>query len=228
MGVDPLLIGAGSGLLAGTLHALLGPDHLAAVLPLSMEQPGAGAWTGMRWGAGHAVGTWLLALIAAVGGHLLPLDLISGMAERLVGAALIGVGLWGMRAAYRHRLHTHQHVHDRQPLHRHFHLHDNGAHTAQAHLGHSHAAVSMGLLHGIAGAGPFVALLPAVVLPDHTQALVYVVAYGLGAMLAMAAFAYVVTRVAGRLGHGSGSAYRGALLAASGGAVCIGTVWLTL
>lgn len=226
MVADAALIAAGSGLLAGALHALLGPDHLAAILPLSVGRPATRAWMGVRWGAGHAVGTWLLVLVAALAGRMFPLDVLSGLAEHLVGVALIGVGLWGLRVAYRSHLHIHRHMHDSRSPHQHFHLHGSGPHTPQAHLGHRHAAVGVGFLHGMAGAGPFIALLPAVFLPDRSQGLAYVLAYGLGAMLAMGAFAYLVAQFAERLGHRSDTGYRRALLVASGGAICVGTVWL--
>lgn len=228
MVADAVLIAAGSGLLAGALHALLGPDHLAAVLPLSVGRPGTRAWIGVRWGAGHAVGTWLLALVVALVGRMLPLDVLSGMAERLVGVALIGVGLWGLRVAYRSHLHIHRHEHESRSPHQHLHLHGAEPHTPRAHVGHRHAALGVGLLHGVAGAGPLVALLPAVFLPDRGQGLAYVLAYGLGAMLAMGVFAYVVARFAERLGYRSHAGYRRALVVASGGAICVGTVWLAL
>lgn len=226
MVVDAALIAAGSGLLAGALHALLGPDHLAAILPLSVGQPAARAWIGLRWGAGHAVGTWVLALAAAFLGQMLPVDILSGLAERLVGVALVGVGLWGLRVAHRSHLHIHRHTHDARSPHQHFHLHGVGRHTSQAHAGHKHAAVGVGLLHGIAGAGPFLALLPAVFLADRRQAVAYVLMYGLGAMLAMGAFAYLAVQFAQRLGSCSSAGYQRALALVSSGAIVVGTVWL--
>ncbi len=228
MFADAALIAAGSGLLAGALHALLGPDHLAAILPLSVGRPGTRAWIGVRWGAGHAVGTWALALAVALAGQALPMDILPGVAERLVGIALIGVGLWGLRVAYRSHLHIHSHTHDSRSPHQHFHLHGAEPHTPRAHVGHRHAAMGVGFLHGIAGAGPFIALLPAVFLPDRGQGLAYVLAYGLGAMLAMGVFTYLVAQFAERLGYRSDTGYRRALVAASGGAICVGTVWLVL
>ena len=53
------------GLLSGGLHAISGPDHLAALLPPSVGKPG---WYGLKlgatWGFGHAISAVSLGLCA--------------------------------------------------------------------------------------------------------------------------------------------------------------------
>ena len=45
-----------TGLLAGALHVVATPDHLAILAPFSVEAR-RGAWrVGLRWGLGHAFG----------------------------------------------------------------------------------------------------------------------------------------------------------------------------
>lgn len=52
-----------AGLAAGAVQVLTGPDHLAAVAPLSVASREAAWKAGLRWGRGHcAVGVlWLFA-----------------------------------------------------------------------------------------------------------------------------------------------------------------------
>ena len=53
------------GLLSGGLHAISGPDHLAALLPPSVGKPGwYGLQLGATWGLGHAISAVSLGLCA--------------------------------------------------------------------------------------------------------------------------------------------------------------------
>mgnify|MGYP001552875913 FL=1 len=102
-----LIIAAGIG--AGLVHVFSGPDHLAAIAPLAMKRE-KGAWrTGLRWGAGHASGVAFVGILSLLLRGLLPVDLISHWSDRLVGALLIGIGLWTLRKALLIHAHAHQH-----------------------------------------------------------------------------------------------------------------------
>ena len=46
-----------TGIVAGCGHVLLGPDHVAALGPFSVEAHQRAWRVGLRWGAGHALGT---------------------------------------------------------------------------------------------------------------------------------------------------------------------------
>jgi hypothetical protein len=130
-----------SGCLAGALHVVTGPDHLAAVAPLASQRRG-GAWRdGLRWGIGHSAGVLAVGAAALALRGLIDVAALSGWSERLVGVMLIGIGLWiGQRACSR-RLHLHVHHHD-GAQHAHAHLH--GANEA-----HDPAVPSFGrLAHG--------------------------------------------------------------------------------
>lgn len=222
-------VGAGfAGLVAGTLHALLGPDHLAAVGPVSVARRGKAVWAGLNWGLGHAIGTWLLAAVALAGWQLLDINLFSAWAEKLVGVVLIGMGLWGFYSLLRQRIHAHPHEHDGE-RHAHIHAHRraaDGSHNGAAHRRHSHAVAGIGLLHGVAGVGPFLAVMPAMVLAEPMVRNVYVMAYGLGAMFAMGLFAWVVGVVVCRAGGRSARVYNGMVAGSAGVALSVGTLWL--
>jgi hypothetical protein len=111
---------------------LSGPDHLAAVLPLAARAPERARGVGAVWGLGHGGGMLVWLVLALLFQRLLPIELISGCAEVLVGASLMLLGLWSLRERTRD----------------------------EAERGEHRAALGMGVLHGTAGAGHLVGVLP--------------------------------------------------------------------
>lgn len=146
-----------SGLFAGVLHVVSGPDHLAAIAPLSVRTPGHAPALGAAWGIGHGGGiaAWFLGagLLRAWYGVQLAPDAL----EALVGLSLIALGIahWRERPA-----HTHA---PRGPL----------------------VAFAFGMLHGSAGGSHLLALLPTLGLPA-TGVLTYAAGYASAGILAMA------------------------------------------
>jgi len=53
-----------AGILAGLLHVFTGPDHLAALAPLSLQAKRRAWAVGFRWGLGHSSGVLVVAAIA--------------------------------------------------------------------------------------------------------------------------------------------------------------------
>ena len=217
-----------TGFVAGLTNVLSGPDHLAAVAPLAVEDKRRAWTTGFRWGLGHASGVTLVGLLSLLFREILPVNLIASWSERLVGVVLIGIGLWGFRKAFTQHLHTHEHSHGGHP-HNHVHLHGlETAHpdTTPAPHAHTHAAFAVGTLHGLAGSSHFLGVLPALAFPTTTEAVAYLGAYGAGTVLAMASFSSVMGRVAARFGGGRPQAYRSLMCGCSLAAVVIGGFWL--
>ncbi|MDB4988139.1 MAG: hydrogenase accessory protein or high-affinity nickel-transport protein-like protein rane protein [Myxococcaceae bacterium] len=162
-----------SGLFAGSLHVVSGPDHVAAIAPLAMREPTTGGSLGAVWGVGHGGGVALWLVLAACfrsgWGYELPPQLL----EALVGASLIALG----GVSYLRVPHSHE----REPEPR----HPTRARTT---------ALAMGALHGSAGATHLLSLLPTLGLP--TEGLVsYAAGYLVAGVLAMA----TVTGLIGRL-----------------------------
>ena len=192
----PLLVALGIAFLLGLRHAS-DPDHLVAVTSLVAAEDGdtrkaarLGAW----WGIGHsfalvAIGVPLIAFKTE-----LPPWLESG-AEKAIGALILVLAArviykWA-RGDYRATAHAH----------------DDG-HRNRRHLrngdGHRHVrvrtpaqALSIGLLHGLAGTGAIVVLLIAA-LPNRLEAglaLAVFAPMSIASMAALtAAFAWVLTR----------------------------------
>jgi hypothetical protein len=211
-----------TGALAGLFHVLSGPDHLAAVAPLAVADRGRGWLAGWTWGVGHASGVVVVAVLAILLRDAFPaIDLLSAWSERLVGAALIAIGLWALRRSVRIRSAPHVHgnvAHD--------HLHVQAGPGWIRRLGHAHASFCMGVLHGVAGSSHFFGVLPALALPTRGAALIYVGAFGVGTVAAMTAFAAAIGAAGTRTRPGA-DAHRAMMLAAAVVAITIGGVWMT-
>ncbi len=225
-----MLIVLFSGLAAGLIHVLTGPDHLAAVAPLSVRSTARGWLTGARWGLGHSTGVLIVGVLSLLLREVLPLEQLSGFAERLVGVMLIGIGWWALREAARNRLHAHVHSHDGS---NHVHWHTHQAETAHttADAGkkkhrHSHAAVAVGTLHGLAGSSHFLGVLPAMAFRTRFESVSYLVAFGVGTIAAMALFSACIRWVAAGPLRSVTNAHQGLMRFTGVAAMAMGAYWL--
>ncbi len=220
------MIAAFAGLVAGAIHVWSGPDHLAAVAPLAVRNPKQGCIPGVRWGIGHSTGVALVGLLSLWLRELLPVDLLSSWGERLVGVMLFGIGLWALRQTFKDRVHVHEHEHDGdRHVHFHTHTHHEAHEAAKAHH-HTHAAFGIGMLHGLAGSSHFFGVLPILAFPTRMQAIGYLAAYAAGTIASMAAFSWVMGRVATRWAAHSVKWYRGLMTTCAVTAMVVGGFWL--
>jgi hypothetical protein len=215
------MLSAITGALAGFFHVLAGPDHLAAVAPLAIDGRRRGWIAGWTWGVGHASGVVIVALLAVLLRDALPsTELISGWSERLVGAALIIVGVWALRRST--RLGPAPHVHG--PV-QHDHLHVQSGPRWIRRMGHPHASFCLGVLHGVAGSSHFLGVVPALALPTRAAAVTYIAAFGVGTVVAMTIFAAVLSHAAVHT-RGHHHAHRMLLTGAAVLAIIVGGIWL--
>jgi len=229
-----MMFAALAGLATGLIHVLSGPDHLAAVAPLALDDNRTQWKAGFQWGCGHTTGVLAVGVLLLVFREVLPVEAISAYSERIVGVALIGVGVWGVARARRSQFHRHAdgdvHAHVKPP----------GApidareHRAQHHHpalhGHAHSRLSflMGTLHGLAGSSHLFGILPALALPTRALALAYLGGFGVGVVVAMTAFAAFVGIIASRAGGRAALSQRRLLYATSVAAVLVGGAWLVV
>jgi len=96
------------GLIAGSLHAITGPDHLAALLPRCCGQRWFSAGeVGVLWGMGHSISTTLLGVAAFFVKRHVPnvidfTSVLSGASHLLeiaVGVSLVIIGILGIMEA---------------------------------------------------------------------------------------------------------------------------------
>lgn len=184
----------------GLLHAL-DADHIAAVSALACrrEQGNRGAvWRFcLQWASGH--GLVLLAVGAAVllAGMAIP-ERLSHIAESLVGVVLLVIGGAVLRDLWRRRLSLRFHRHNDAPPHAHWGLSSEETHTG-------HAPLLVGMMHGMAGSAPLLALLPLSMQHSPWIGMGYLLLFGIGVLLTMlllgGLLGWLLQRLAARAGE---------------------------
>ncbi|KAK7264207.1 hypothetical protein RJT34_31812 [Clitoria ternatea] len=95
-----LLSSAWTGFFAGCLHTLSGPDHLAALAPLSIGRTRMeSAAVGALWGCGHDAGQVIFGLIFLLLKDRLHIEVIRTWGTRVVGLTLLVIGAMGIKEA---------------------------------------------------------------------------------------------------------------------------------
>jgi sulfite exporter TauE/SafE len=167
--------------LAGFIHVLSGPDHMAAIAPYA-TQAKTRAWRiGVRWGFGHSSGVLGVGLLLLLLRDRLGIEALSSWGERGVGFMLILIGLWGLRKACAVR---HGKAYDGGP----------------EHTVHGRTALGVGAVHGLAGSSHLLGIVPALLLPSAAAGAAYLFVFGIGTIAAMGAFAFAVGWIATRPG----------------------------
>jgi len=224
----PLLAAGIGGTFAGSLHAVTGPDHLAALLPLSIGRRWWTAlYTGLYWGLGHGIGAGLVGLLAFLVRGALNLDAICVYMEAAVGISILIIGVNGVREARewssdvqaaRALAEDERAAGDAAGS-----AIDGSVAAAVAPLGapgeddpaaallpsgggpserQSVASTLLtGILHGCSGSGHLLGVMPALAMPSVVCALTYLSSFGVGTMLAMSSFTAVVGELSVQMGE---------------------------
>lgn len=175
-------------------------DHVVAVSTLVSDAGGSGnsarrsALVGALWGLGH-----LLTLFAA-GAVLITLRVrvppqVEWALELLVAVVLLWLGVHTIRKCFAGRYHFHLHQHGAHAhAHLHFHSRSEAGHEHASHAGAAaargvrrRAPLLVGMAHGLAGTAGL-ALLVLSSIPSPSLGVAYLLVFGLGALLGMAAF----------------------------------------
>jgi high-affinity nickel permease len=193
----PLLVALGVAFLLGLRHAS-DPDHLVAVTSLVAAEDGdtrkaarLGAW----WGIGHAGALLAIGIPLIAFKTELPAWLETG-AEKAIGVVILVLAArvifkWA-RGDYRATAHKHEHGHTSRR-----HLRRGDGEHRHVKVRTPGQALSIGLLHGLAGTGAIVLLLIAA-LPSRLEAGLALAVFAPMSIVSMAAltaaFAWVLTR----------------------------------
>ncbi|XVE93864.1 hypothetical protein REPUB_Repub01dG0231400 [Reevesia pubescens] len=95
-----LLSSAWTGFFAGCLHTLSGPDHLAALAPLSIGRTRMeSAVVGALWGCGHDAGQVIFGLLFLLLKDRLHIEVIRTWGTIVVGLTLLVIGAMGIKEA---------------------------------------------------------------------------------------------------------------------------------
>ena len=205
-------------LVLGLLHAFEA-DHLAAVTSFVVQKPrGSSAMRfGFQWSLGHGTSILIAGMLLIFLGLRIP-EAAAGVMDRVVGAILIGLGAWTVWAT--RRLHAHAHVHHGE---QHVHLHSHI--TSESHE-HKHAPTLMGLMHGLAGAAPAVALVPLATFHSAIGGLGYLLIFAAGTAASMSIYAMCAGYLAGRAVGFAQWVGRAVGQFAGLGTIAIGFIWL--
>lgn len=192
--------------LMGMSHALEA-DHIAAVSSLASRQT---SWarivrTGAVWGLGHTFTLMGFAGAALVLGISIQGNLADWL-EFFVGLMLVGLGGHILYRLIRDRVHFHIHKHHKMTSGQnapreiaHFHAHSHAgevkAHARSAH-DHDHKAFPLralfvGMMHGMAGSAALLVLV-ATTAPSAPIGFAYVVLFGAGSIVGMAALSAII------------------------------------
>lgn len=209
------------GFFLGMVHAL-DADHVMAVSALNVGTPSVGRTLrfSVNWGLGHG-GVLLCSGLLLFGLGLTVPAVLQRLAEIGVGVLLIGLGLWCFWSFRQQRLSLVRHCHG-EVVHRHW--QQRGDETGQGHGRSGHAPILVGILHGLAGSAPALALIPVIAQGDRFISFAYLLLFSTGVMLSMVAFGLGWGRL---LQHLNQRALDWSRRLVGASAVIIGSYWLS-
>lgn len=221
-------------LIASILHVIMGPDHLAAVIPFAIESKRSAWKIGLFWGIGHLLGMVLIGVLFLIFREIIPVEEISNYSEQLVGLVLIFIGVWSFYKLFsQEKTHKHLHVHNEySPL---IHKHEHN-HSQESSHHHEHpkdlkqsnfASLSIGFLHGLAGIAHFLLFIPVASFKNQIDSVLYIIGFSLGIIIAMTAFAFVIGKISSYSRNEHNDAlFKGIRFAGGLFAIIIGIYWM--
>jgi hypothetical protein len=216
-----IVTGSGLGSLLGFRHALE-PDHLAAVSTLVARHRSGwrAALIGAWWGLGHTLALLVAGAALIVARGEMP-PLAAEAFEFAVAVMLVALGVGSIRRAALQGPGGPLHVHRHGWL-----VHTHAAAAPHVHIGAwtlARRPLLIGALHGLAGSGALTALVLAT-LPTTAARLSYLILFGMGSTLGMAALSGLLGWPLARFGTHHAVA-RGVSLVVGCSSVTLGVMW---
>ena len=194
-----------TGLAASSLHVISGPDHLAAVTPLAIENKNKSWLVGFSWGLGHTIGVFIIGILFILFKDFIPVEIISGYSEQIVGVLLILIGLW---IFYR--------IFSKKP-----------ARKIETKKNDVWTALGIGVVHGVAGVSHLIGILPSLALPTKADSASYIIGFGLGTIITMVAYSTIMGLMSQSAAQrNQKKLLLGIRLAGSSAAVLVGIFWI--
>ncbi|KAJ8538430.1 hypothetical protein K7X08_027651 [Anisodus acutangulus] len=174
---NELLSSAWTGFFAGCLHTLSGPDHLAALAPLSIGRTRMeSAAVGALWGCGHDAGQLIFGLLFLLLKDRLHIEVIRTLGTRVVGFTLLVIGAMGIKEA--------SEVHSAFAL-------ENGEGIDTPVIGKKKkvgfATFATGIVHGLQPDALLI-ILPALALPSRLAGAAFLGMFLVGTVMAMGSY----------------------------------------
>lgn len=240
------------GLLLGCVHVFT-PDHLSALSALSV----GGSWRafslGVRWGIGHSSGLLIVTLIFIAMKGRLNLRYIGRWCDATVGAFMIVLGLYGVVGTLKDARERKAKREDKDgPAETSRIGKANGGSLlgdapprgvndlddlecpfqfvldTRDPLTQRLASLGMGILHGFAGPGGVLAVLPTVEMTRWQSSCLYLFSFIVASTISMGMFAALYGEATRRVGEGKERVEVGMRLVSSAVAIIVGAIWLSL
>ncbi|MEN8121158.1 MAG: hypothetical protein ABFS35_12455 [Bacteroidota bacterium] len=168
-----------TGIIASSVHVISGPDHLAAITPLAIENKKKSWVIGLLWGIGHTMGVLIVGAFFLLFREQIPVEAISEYSELLVGLVLIMIGIWAFYRMKKNKENHHHVVFSKNTV----------------------AATSVGILHGLAGVSHLIGIIPTLALPSRIDAFLYLSGFTIGTISTMIFFAMALGYLAHNFSH---------------------------
>ena len=237
------------GLFLGVVHVLSGPDHVSAISTLAVGGSWSAFWLGVRWGCGHSVGLVLMA--ACLMTLQMDLDSITPYCECMVGLCMTALGSLGVHQSMseRNSLSYVRLKGEEDPGEE-----DKGPPQDQEEVPFEPEGISMGegdpvdyrstfslqnkttqhfcslcvgVIHGVAGPGGVLGVLPAIALQDWFKSTSYLAAFCAASIVTMGCFAAGFGEATRRLDETFHIKFW-IMLSASTLSILVGVTWLVL
>ncbi|KAJ0265351.1 hypothetical protein HA466_0016530 [Hirschfeldia incana] len=174
-----ILTSAWTGFFAGCLHTLSGPDHLAALAPLSIGRTRMeSAAVGALWGCGHDAGQLIFGLLFLLLKDRLHIEVIRTWGTRVVGLTLLVIGAIGIKEASEIPEPCVVALEDGETT-------DEVSSKKKKKIGF--ATFATGIVHGLQP-DALMMVLPALALPSRVAGAAFLVMFLLGTVIAMGSY----------------------------------------
>jgi hypothetical protein len=231
----------------GVVHVLAGPDHLSALATLSVGNSWRAMSLGIRWGLGHSSGLLLVACVFLSLKGNLDLRSIGHYCDGLVGFFMVVLGVTGVKSAIDGYARRREKKEGLSPID----LSESGAPMLEAGRIYNNSkesdnlqipkkwsmrdpltqrlvAFGIGIIHGVAGPGGVLGVLPAVEMKDPHSSLVYLCAFILTSTISMGLFASLYGEATKRIGATTESIEFGLYIFSASLSIVVGVLWLYL
>ncbi|CAN0878859.1 Chloroplast protein FOR GROWTH AND FERTILITY 2 [Linum grandiflorum] len=177
VGSKLLLSSAWTGFFAGCLHTLSGPDHLAALAPLSIGRTRLeSAAVGALWGCGHDAGQVIFGLMFLLLKDQLHIEILTSWGARVVGLTLLVIGVMGIKEALEVGVELEPALED---------VSSSPAVMKKKKIGF--ATFATGIVHGLQP-DALMMVLPALALPSRVAGAAFLVMFLIGTVVAMGSY----------------------------------------
>lgn len=165
-----------TGLYLGAIHIFTSPDHLAALIPLSLMDSKKSWKVGLLWGLGHLIGLLLLGVLLFYFKSLVNIDSFSHYGVLYISLLLILIGIWVIYKSNKITI--------------------NPTPQTSKHL--SRISIGTGVLHGFAGFSHIYSLAPTISMKD-VEFFNYFGGFAFGSIASVILFTYLLCFIPKRI-----------------------------